>query len=60
ELTMFIVAHRMSTLNICDRVMIILDGRLAGFDTLASLSRHNEYYRHAAALARGTPGGMLA
>jgi len=60
ELTMFIVAHRMSTLNICDRVMIVLDGKLAGFDTIDSLSRHNEYYRHAAALARGTPGGMLA
>ena len=30
ELTLFIIAHRMSTLDICDRVMVIIDGRLVG------------------------------
>ena len=60
DLTMFIVAHRMSTLNICDRVMIILDGRLVAFDTIEQLAAHNEYYRHASALATSGPtGGML-
>jgi ABC-type multidrug transport system fused ATPase/permease subunit len=56
QLTLIIVAHRMSTLNICDRVMIIIDGRLAGFDTIESLQQHNAYYQHASNLSTG---GML-
>jgi ABC-type multidrug transport system fused ATPase/permease subunit len=51
ELTLFIVAHRMSTLEMCDRVMVIVDGRLAGFDTKTVLQRDNPYYRHASQLA---------
>jgi ABC-type multidrug transport system fused ATPase/permease subunit len=54
ELTLFIIAHRMSTLDICDRVMVIVDGRLAGFDTKALLQTTNEYYRHASQLALGS------
>jgi hypothetical protein len=46
----------MSTLNICDRVMIIIDGKLTGFDTIEFLQQHNAYYRSASALASG---GML-
>ena len=53
NLTLIIVAHRMSTLEMCDRVMVILDGRLAGFDTKAALQRDNNYYRHASELATG-------
>ena len=53
DLTLFIVAHRMSTLNICDRVMIIIDGRMAGFDTIEQLQQHNAYYRTASQLAGG-------
>jgi ABC-type multidrug transport system fused ATPase/permease subunit len=56
ELTLFIVAHRMSTLDICDRVMVIIDGKLAAFDTIDFLQRHNSYYRTASTLAAG---GML-
>ncbi|MGD0196612.1 MAG: ABC transporter ATP-binding protein [Solirubrobacteraceae bacterium] len=54
ELTLFVIAHRMSTLDICDRVMVILDGRLNGFDTAASLRAHNGYYRAALAFAAGS------
>jgi ATP-binding cassette, subfamily B, bacterial len=55
QLTLFIVAHRMSTLDICDRVMIIIDGKLTAFDTIELLQRNNPYYRSASALAaRGT------
>lgn len=53
ELTLFIVAHRMSTLDICDRVMVIVDGRLVAFETKALLQRDNSYYRHASQLAAG-------
>ncbi len=45
ELTLFIIAHRMSTLDICDRVMVIKDGPLVAFDTIDRLRRHNAYYR---------------
>ncbi|HTD09228.1 MAG TPA: ABC transporter ATP-binding protein, partial [Solirubrobacteraceae bacterium] len=47
QLTLFIVAHRMSTLDICDRVMIIIDGKLTAFDTIELLQRENSYYRSA-------------
>jgi ATP-binding cassette, subfamily B, bacterial len=59
QLTLFIIAHRMSTLNICDRVMIIINGKLAGFDTIPFLQQHNAYYRTASQLATAAPGGAL-
>jgi ATP-binding cassette subfamily B protein len=60
ELTLFIVAHRMSTLDICDRVMVVIDGRLSAFDTLALLRTQSSYYRSAALLAAGAPAGPIA
>jgi ABC-type multidrug transport system fused ATPase/permease subunit len=59
EMTLFIIAHRMSTLDICDRVMVIIDGRLTAFDTVALLEQNNSYYRTAQVLAAGAPGGVL-
>jgi ATP-binding cassette subfamily B protein len=59
ELTLFIIAHRMSTLDICRRVMVILDGRLAAFDTIDLLKEHSAYYRSASALAAGATGAEL-
>ncbi len=60
EMTLFIIAHRMSTLDICDRVMVIVDGRLAAFDTTDLLRESNPYYRSASLLAAGAPeGGIL-
>jgi len=55
QLTLFIIAHRMSTLDICNRVMVIVDGQLEDFDTPAGLDRRSAYYRSARALASGTP-----
>jgi ABC-type multidrug transport system fused ATPase/permease subunit len=54
ELTLFVIAHRMSTIDICNRVMVIADGKLEAFDTAARLRRSNSYYRFASALASGT------
>ncbi len=51
SLTLIIVAHRMSTLEMCDRVMVVLDGRLAGFDTKDALQANNDYYRQASQLS---------
>ncbi len=61
ELTLFIIAHRMSTLDVCDRVMVIQDGRLAAFDTTELLQTNNDYYRSASLLAAGgSSRGTLA
>ncbi len=60
NLTLFIVAHRMSTLEMCDRVMVIVDGRIAGFDTKATLQRENPYYRRASQLATAGIAGPAA
>ncbi|MGD0196626.1 MAG: ABC transporter ATP-binding protein [Solirubrobacteraceae bacterium] len=51
QLTLFIVAHRMSTLEICTRIMVVLDGRLEAFGTPASLRASNPYYQRALAVA---------
>ena len=56
EITLFIIAHRMSTLDICDRVMVILDGRLDAFDTITQLERTNPYYRSASTVTVGVAG----
>lgn len=59
DLTLFIIAHRMSTLDVCDRVMVVLDGRLVAFDTTDLLRRNNSYYQTASMLAAGAHGGRL-
>ena len=51
ETTLFIVAHRMSTLDICDRVMVIVDGHLEAFDTVAHLKQQSGYYSYVSTLA---------
>jgi ATP-binding cassette, subfamily B, bacterial len=59
ELTLFIVAHRMSTLDICRRVMVVIDGRLVAFDTTELLGRRNSYYRSASGIGAGALGDGL-
>jgi ABC-type multidrug transport system fused ATPase/permease subunit len=59
EITLFIIAHRMSTLDICERVMVVVDGRLVAFDTTTLLREQNSYYRSASRLAAGASGAGL-
>ena len=47
SLTLFVIAHRLSTLDICDRVMVIVGGRLDAFESFDDLQRRNAYYRSA-------------
>jgi ATP-binding cassette subfamily B protein len=49
--TVFVVAHRLSTLAICNRIMVVLDGRLEGFDEPAELERSNPFYSEALRLS---------
>ena len=50
--TTFIVAHRLSTLDVCDRVIVMRDGHIDAFGPLDDLRRTNDYVRRAYELAR--------
>jgi ABC-type multidrug transport system fused ATPase/permease subunit len=47
HMTIVIIAHRLSTLAICDRVMVIQDGVITAFDTPEVLERESSFYRDA-------------
>lgn len=44
EVTIFIIAHRFSTIESADQVVVLDDGRLAEIGTHAELQRHNGLY----------------
>jgi ATP-binding cassette, subfamily B, bacterial len=52
QVTLIIVAHRLSTLNNCDRIMVLGDGRLQAFDTAERLLQSNPFYQRAVELSR--------
>lgn len=56
RMAVIIIAHRLSTLDICDRIMVIQDGLLVDFDTPANLEKSSDFYREALILSgmRGT------
>jgi ABC-type multidrug transport system fused ATPase/permease subunit len=47
RMTIIIIAHRLSTLDICDRIMVLIDGQLKAFDSPDSLEASNDFYREA-------------
>jgi ABC-type multidrug transport system fused ATPase/permease subunit len=47
ESTVIIIAHRLSTLDVCDRIMVLIDGQIRGFDTPDRLEQSNTFYRDA-------------
>jgi len=51
KVTVVIIAHRMSTLDICDRIMVIEAGRLSAIGTPGELARDSDFYRRAMATA---------
>jgi ABC-type multidrug transport system fused ATPase/permease subunit len=50
-MTVIIIAHRLSTLDICDRIMVIQGGELRGFDTPGALEETSDFYREALVLS---------
>jgi ATP-binding cassette, subfamily B, bacterial len=51
QVTVVIIAHRISTLEACDRIMVIRDGVLEAFGPAEELARNDEFYREALHLA---------
>lgn len=52
DVTMLLVAHRLSTLSMCDRVMVVIDGRLQAFEEPSVLAQTNGFYREAMQITR--------
>jgi ATP-binding cassette, subfamily B, bacterial len=50
--TTLIIAHRLSMLEHCDRVLVMHEGRIQAFDTPERLSATSEFYRRSKALLR--------
>jgi ATP-binding cassette, subfamily B, bacterial len=51
KVTLFIIAHRLSTLDTCDRIMVLQAGRLQGFDEPRHLEHSSPFYREALRLS---------
>ena len=51
HMTIVIIAHRPSTLSICDRIMVLESGRVADFDSPDAVHERNDFFRTARHLA---------
>lgn len=51
DATIIVIAHRLSTLQACDRIMVVKDGRIEAFDTPAALARDGGFYQEALAMS---------
>jgi len=52
DVTLVVIAHRLSTLRTCDRIMVLGEGRLQAFGSRAELEADNAFYRDAIALSK--------
>ena len=51
KVTVVVIAHRMSTLDMCDRIMVIDNGRMVAFDKPGVLREQSDFYRRALELS---------
>ena len=51
RMTVIVIAHRLSTLSICDRIMVVKDGELKEFDAPSVLEQSSDFYKEALALS---------
>jgi ATP-binding cassette subfamily B protein len=51
RITVVIIAHRMSTLDICDRIVVIENGRMTSCGTPSALHENSDFYRNALSVA---------
>jgi ABC-type multidrug transport system fused ATPase/permease subunit len=52
ELVLVLVAHRLSTLSVCDRVMVVVGGRVQALETPEVLMEGNDFYREVTEITR--------
>lgn len=55
KVTMVIVAHRLSTVSECDRIMVLSEGRVQGFDSHDRLLATSPFYKEILDLSVHTP-----
>jgi len=51
EMALVIIAHRLTTLEICDRIMVIQDGRIMAFDSPDKLAGSSDFFKEALELS---------
>ena len=51
EVTIVVIAHRLSTLNSCDRILVMGDGKIQALGTRPELERVSGFYRDALAMS---------
>ena len=51
RVTVVVIAHRLSTLDVCSRLMVIQNGQLKAFATPTELAVNNDFYKEALRLA---------
>jgi len=47
SVTVVIIAHRLATLNHCDRLLVLEEGSVRALDTPAAVMAQNDFYRNA-------------
>jgi ABC-type multidrug transport system fused ATPase/permease subunit len=52
HVTLFVIAHRMSTLKLCDRVMVLRNGGIEAFARPDEVFESNEFYKNAVSLSQ--------
>lgn len=52
RMTLFVAAHRLSTLRHCDRVLVLVDGAVDGFASGPELAQSSSFYQVARALTQ--------
>lgn len=57
-LTLIIVAHRMSTLQLCERVLVVVEGKIEAFASVDTLLAGDGYYRSAVAASVAPARGV--
>lgn len=46
DYTILIIAHRLSTVIDCDKILVLNEGKIVGFDTHENLVKNNKYYHN--------------
>ena len=55
RVTVFIIAHRLSVLGLCDRVLVLDLGRVRGFAPVSELARSDPFYQKVVSLGDRRP-----